>query len=162
VVRPATPQDAEAIGRVQVETWRAAYAHVLPAAALARVDVRRRTELWSGWLGDGRSATFVGVADGDVVGFANVGASQDHPGLGEVYSIYVLPTAWGSGVGAELIRRGEDELRARGFATATLNVLADNARARRFYERHEWVAGATFPSTFLGHDVELVRYTKEL
>lgn len=162
MVRPATHEDAEAIARVQVETWRAAYAHALPAETLAGVDIERRAQLWQEWLSGGRSATFVGEADAKVVGFVNVGASEDHPGLGELYAIYVLPHAWGSGVAAELIERGEDELRARGFASATLNVLADNPRARRFYERHGWVAAKTFPWTFLGHDVELTRYRKEL
>jgi ribosomal protein S18 acetylase RimI-like enzyme len=162
MVRRARTKDAEAIAHVQVETWRAAYPHALPAETLARVDVGQRAELWRGWLGEGRSATFVGEADGEVVGFVNVGASEDHPGLGELYAIYVLPQAWGGGIGPELIERGEEELRARGFASATLNVLADNPRAQRFYERHGWVRGETFQSSFLGHDVELARHRKEL
>ena len=37
-VRPARPQDAERIARVQLETWRAAYAEVLPPEALALPD----------------------------------------------------------------------------------------------------------------------------
>jgi ribosomal protein S18 acetylase RimI-like enzyme len=162
MVRPATVEDAGAIARVQVETWRAAYAHALPAERLAAVDVERREQLWREWLADGRSATFVGEAEGEVVGFVNVGASQDFAGLGELYAIYVLPQAWGTGVGPELIERGEEELRARGFTTATLNVLADNPRAQRFYERHGWARGETFQSTFLGQEVELARHRKEL
>jgi ribosomal protein S18 acetylase RimI-like enzyme len=162
MVRPATIEDADAIARVQVETWRAAYGHALAAQTLAAVDIGRRAELWRGWIRDGRSATFVGEADGEVVGFANVGASQDHPGLGELYAIYVLQEAWGTGVGPALIERGEAELRARGFTTATLNVLADNPRARRFYERHGWIRGETFTSSFLGQEVELARHRKDL
>ena len=68
----------------------------------------------------------------------------------------------GSGLGTGLIERGEEELRARGFTAALLNVLADNPRARRFYERQGWVRGETFQSTFLGHEVELARHRKEL
>ena len=161
MVRPARPEDAEAIARVHVETWRTAYAHALTAETLAQMDVGERAEAWRQWLG-GQNATFVGEVDGEVRGFVNVGASRDHPGLGELYAIYVQPEAWGTGLGTTLIDRGEEELRARGFAEATLNVLADNPRARRFYERQGWVRGETFRSTFLGHEVELARHRKQL
>jgi ribosomal protein S18 acetylase RimI-like enzyme len=161
VVRPARPDDAEAIARVHVATWRAAYAHAVPAETLAGVDVGERTELWKRFL-PGPNAIFVGEIDGEVRGFVSVGESGDDPGVGELFAIYVLPEAWGSGLGTGLIERGEEELRARGFAAAVLNVLADNPRARRFYERQGWVRGETFHGSFLGHEVELARYRKEL
>jgi ribosomal protein S18 acetylase RimI-like enzyme len=161
VVRPARVEDAEAIAHVHVATWRAAYAHAVPAETLARVDVAERAEAWHRFL-VGDSATFVGEVDAAIRGFVNVGASREEPGVGELFSIYVLPEAWGTGLATALIERGEEELRARGFASATLNVLADNPRARRFYERQGWVRGETFRSTFLGHDVELARHRKEL
>jgi ribosomal protein S18 acetylase RimI-like enzyme len=162
VVRPATVEDAEAIARVQVDTWRAAYAHAIPAERLAAADPTERAQLWRGWVADSRSATFAGELDGDVRGFVAVGESREEPGIGELYAIYVLPDAWGTGLGTALIERGEEELRARGFDVATLDVLADNPRARRFYERQGWRAGETQQSTFLGQEVELTRYRKEL
>jgi ribosomal protein S18 acetylase RimI-like enzyme len=162
VVRPATVEDADAIARVQVETWRAAYAHAIPAETLAAADPEERAQRWRGWLADRRSATFVGELDSEVRGFVGVGESREEPGVGELYAIYVLPEAWGTGLGTALIERGEEELRARGFDVATLDVLADNPRARRFYERQGWVAGETQQSTFLGHEVELARYRKDL
>jgi ribosomal protein S18 acetylase RimI-like enzyme len=161
VIRPARPEDAEAIARVHVATWRAAYAHAIPSETLAAVDVDERAELWKRFLG-GPTAIFVGELDGEVCGFVSVGESQEHPGEGELFSIYVLPAAWGTGLGTALIERGEDELRARGFTRATLNVLADNPRARRFYERQGWARGETFQSSFLGCDVELARHRKRL
>ncbi len=161
MIRPARPEDAEAIARVGVETWRAAYGHAVPAETLARVDVGERAEMWKRFLA-GANATFVGELDGEIRGFVNVGESRDDPGVGELFAIYVLPEAWGTGLATALIERGEEELRARGFTAATLNVLADNPRARRFYERQGWVRGDTFQGTFLSHEVELARHRKEL
>lgn len=46
-VREATLDDADAIGRVHAETWRAAYADVLPEAAF---DVDERRGWWRQWL----------------------------------------------------------------------------------------------------------------
>jgi len=134
-VRLATAADAEAIARVQQETWREAYAHVYPADGLAGnfIDAqrwRRRLERPPrGWT------TF--VAGDPVVGFASVGPSRDEPELGELYAIYVLPTAWGSGTGLAMLERGEERLAER-YDEATLWVLDDNPRARSFYERAGW------------------------
>jgi ribosomal protein S18 acetylase RimI-like enzyme len=161
VIRPARPEDAEVIASVHVATWRAAYAHAVPSEVLAAVDVGEQTEIWKRRLA-GPGITFVCELEGEACGFVSVGASQDHPGEGELFAIYVRPDAWGTGVGTSLIERGEDELRARGFTSATLNVLADNPRARRFYERQGWVRGETFQGSFLGHEVELARHVKEL
>jgi len=161
MIRRATEDDAAGIARVQVETWRAAYADALPSETLRDIDVARRAEQWRGWLG-GASSTFVGEVDGEIRGFTGVGEAREEPGVGELYTIYVLPSDWGTGLGTSLIERAEQELRARGFGSALLDVLAENPRARRFYERQGWRATETFRSTFLGHDVELARYRKEL
>jgi ribosomal protein S18 acetylase RimI-like enzyme len=161
VIRPACHDDAKGIAYVQVETWRAAYAHAIPGETLAAADVRERAELWERWLA-GSSATFVGEIDGEIRGFVNVGESRDEPGVGELFSIYVLPDDWGTGLGTQLIDRGEEELRERGYAEAVLNELADNPRAQRFYERQWWVRGDTFRSTVFGHEVELARHRKTL
>jgi hypothetical protein len=34
VIRPGAPEDAEGVARVHVETWQAAYLHVLPSERL--------------------------------------------------------------------------------------------------------------------------------
>jgi RimJ/RimL family protein N-acetyltransferase len=50
-------------------------------------------------------------------------------------------------------------LRRRGFTTATLWVLEDNPRARRFYEREGWVLdGEQREEEFLGVAISEVRY----
>ncbi len=42
------------------------------------------------------------------------------------------------GVGSALLRRGEEEIAARGAATAHLHVIASNKRAIAFYEKRGW------------------------
>jgi L-amino acid N-acyltransferase YncA len=48
------------------------------------------------------------------------------------------PAASGSASGRALFARAVADLRARGFEAATLWVLRDNQRARRFYEAAGW------------------------
>lgn len=57
--------------------------------------------------------------------------------------LYVRPEAWGTGVAARLHDRAIEALRASGVVTARLWVLAENHRARRFYERRGWEPDGT-------------------
>jgi ribosomal protein S18 acetylase RimI-like enzyme len=157
VIRPATPDDAEAVARVHVETWRAAYAHALPAEGLASLSVTERTEMHR------RSPPVVAEVDGEIVGFVSVGPGSDPDTDGELYAIYVLPDHWGSGVGRALMDAGEERLRELGHQHAILWVLEDNPRARRFYEAAGWTLdGTRRPIEIFGRPVPEIRYEKSL
>ena len=164
-VRLAGAGDADAIGRIQVETWRAAYAGLLPDDAVARFDVAGNQERWRGWLGASprpRSATFVVEDAGEVVGFAGVGPCRETPGDGELYTIYLHPSRWGSGIGRALLKRAEESLHVSGFRSAILYVLEGNDRAIRFYEAAGWVQDGSKVDEFAGADVTELRYRKRL
>ena len=165
MIRQATPEDAEAIARVHIRTWQGAYAHVFPPEALAGISPEARARSWRSNLGGTVGVTYVAERDGEVVGFASVGPSRDADcaGLGELYAVYVDPAHWDSGAGRELAVRADDALRGQGFAAATLWVLDDNPRARRFYESGGWsLDGATRTGTHLGVETPEVRYRKDL
>ncbi|MGZ4382811.1 MAG: N-acetyltransferase family protein [Gaiellaceae bacterium] len=163
-VRRARPVDAAAIAEVHVRTWQAAYEHVFGAERLAGIDPERRRLGWERALSERAEEedVFVAEDDGRIVAFAGAGPSRDAPGEGELYSIYALPEAWGSGVGAALMAEALAALRARGFAESILWVLEDNPRARRFYKREGWRLDegewARKVEPYLGVDVAEVRY----
>ncbi|MDQ2968067.1 MAG: GNAT family N-acetyltransferase [Actinomycetota bacterium] len=158
MIRPGTADDAEAVARVQVETWQAAYAHALPAEQLGALSLEEAVERHRTWPPE-----FVAERGGEIVGFVAVGRSRDPGTDGELFSIYVLPEHWGTGVGRELIQTGEDELRRLGHKEAILWVLDDNPRARRFYELAGWsVDGAAREIHIFGFDVSEIRYAKRL
>jgi GNAT superfamily N-acetyltransferase len=164
VVRPATPADADAIARVHLRTWQGAYAHVFPPETLASISHERRAEHWRRILPTA-PATLVAEVDGEVVGFASAGPSvdADGEGVGELYALYVEPAHWDAGIGRELGVAADDALRALGFDEATLWVLEDNPRARRFYEAGGWrVDGTTRTGRHLGVETPEVRYRKDL
>ena len=166
-VRPATAADGDAIGRVQVETWRVAYAGLMPAEAIAAFDVGLRQAMWrEGLAREPRpgSATFVAETAEEVVGFSTVGAAREEPdGVGELYAIYVDPRSWGTGAGRALIEAAEESLRGAGFREAMLWVLEGNERAERFYRLAGWSHdGGRKVEEFQGAVVTEVRYRKPL
>jgi GNAT superfamily N-acetyltransferase len=168
-VREARPADAAGIATVQVETWRVAYRGQVSDAHLDAMSVEDRTLRWRHILADSDPPVrlaLVAADDGEVVGFAHVGASRDADattGTGELTSLYLLPGHWGTGVGRRLIEAAEARLREGGFTIATLWVLDSNARGRRFYEAAGWTPdGATQLTDIATEFVPETRYRKAL
>jgi ribosomal protein S18 acetylase RimI-like enzyme len=147
---------------VHVRTWQTAYEHVFGAERLAAVDVQAREDRWRRQFEERErrhASVFVAEDEGAIVGFASCGESRDVTEEGELYAIYVLPEAWGSGAGPALMAAALAALRAGGFETAALWVLEDNPRARSFYEREGWgLDGGRREEEFLGVPVTEVRY----
>ena len=157
-VRRARLEDARAIAQVHAETWQEAYEHVFGAGRLASVTVDARLAQWERILATGQSDVFVASADG-IVGFVSTGDSRDADAEAELFAIYVLPGAWGTGAGSALMRAGIEAMRLRASGDAVLWVLDDNPRARRFYEREGWTLdGERKEDEYLGLRVAEVRY----
>lgn len=137
MIRVATPADAPGIARVHVDTWRAAYAGLVPAPVLDALSVPVNAARWEGLLADPATRTWVAVA-GDVVAFAAAGPPRDAdlaPPLGEVYAVYVAPAAQGGGLGRALLAAATAWI---GPGGAALWVLAGNAPAQAFYTACGW------------------------
>jgi GNAT superfamily N-acetyltransferase len=171
VVRDAVPNDAENVARVHAASWQVAYDHIFPAEALARLGdaADRRAAYWRREV-EARvplSSTLVAESDDEIVGFVDVrpsrddGVEPDH--TAELTAIYVAPRAWGTGAGRLLMAEALERLRRLEFEEATLWVLEDNSRARRFYEIAGWrTDGAVKQDEFLGTAVREIRYRRSL
>jgi GNAT superfamily N-acetyltransferase len=168
-IRRARVEDADAIGRVQVETWRAAYRGLLPDEIVDSFDVEERRRLWREGLSRPRrpgSETLIVEVGGAVVGFTSVGVWRegDKPaeGVGELFTIYVDPAHWSTGVGRALIARAEESMRRSGFVEGRLWVLDGNERAERFYRAAGWERDGRKVDEFQGAEVIELRYSKRL
>ena len=137
MVRRAQVDDAAAIARVHVDSWRTTYHDLLPAEFLASLTVAGYHERWQRVIGEGSSRVYVVEETGDVVGFASCGRERaGETGFnGELYAIYVLDSAQRRGHGRELVRAAVGGLREMGLKDMIIWVLRDNTPARRFYER---------------------------
>ncbi|WKU04729.1 GNAT family N-acetyltransferase [Micromonospora sp. HUAS LYJ1] len=144
-IRREEPDDAEAIARVHIHGWQAGYAGIMPAEVLARLNpvawAQRRRDVGTADP-EHPFTTLLAEVDGLPAGFATFGPyrnNQDRgdldPAYGEVLAMYVEPAHWGDGTARHLFAAARDALAARGWREYRVWVLADNARARRFYER---------------------------
>lgn len=133
-VRPARRADAAAIGRIHVETWRDAYAGLLPDARLLRLSPSIEAERWRAAI-EGPGAVLVAEEDGQVIGFGSCGRSRLRklPYDGEVYTLYVAPEQHGRGAGRMLLAALFRALETAGCTSALIWVLKGNP-SRFFYE----------------------------
>ncbi len=168
-VRDARLEDVPGIVDVHIRSWQIAYQGQLPDDLLAAQEARRadRTQIWDRAIRNAdldRRRILVADGGGKVLGFISSGPARDEPEhVGEVYAIYLDPSAWGHGIGRELFREATDWLAKEGYREATLWVLASNSRARRFYEAAGWNAdGGTKIETYQGTSLEEARYRRRL
>lgn len=132
-VRRARAQDAPAIAKVYVDTWRESYRGQLPEDYLNGLTYSaferhwRRTLVARGWA-------FVAEVDDRVIGIASGGRSRRQAlAGGEIYVLYVHPDQHGAGIGRALFDACHFELARRRYAGTLVWVLASNP-ARGFYE----------------------------
>jgi ribosomal protein S18 acetylase RimI-like enzyme len=159
LVRRARLEDAPAIADVHVRTWQAAYEHVFGAERLAAIDLAGRERLARRFIDGDEFDVFLAEDVEGVAGFVASGPPDaEDETRRELYAIYVLPRAWGSGAAGKLMGAALEAMRVRGEPAAVLWVLEDNPRARRFYEREGWTAEGAGETEYLGVTAPLLRY----
>jgi ribosomal protein S18 acetylase RimI-like enzyme len=145
-LRPARVEDARAIAMIHVNSWRVAYAGLLPDAMLAGLSVEKRTDFWRDTLSKPppsparQTWTWVVERSGPLpalIGFAFVGPTRDADldprRCAEIYAFYLAPEAWRQGHGSTLMDHTLKDLRAHGYQEFCLWALAENDRASSFY-----------------------------
>jgi ribosomal protein S18 acetylase RimI-like enzyme len=167
-IRAAILDDAERLVRLHIETWQTAYRGIVPDERLDALSLEQFTERWRNNLtaSDPTRTNLLAVDAAELLGFVSVGPSRDEntdDTVGEVYGLYVHPSAWQSGVGRALMADAVEWLIEQGFYAATLWTWEKNGRARRFYEgigfSHD---GTTVLSDRFGAPLVEVRYRRDL
>jgi GNAT superfamily N-acetyltransferase len=132
-VRPAELEDAEGFVRAHESAWDGTIGVVVgrPLAELAPFE--ERVARYRAGLAEPPPDVGAWVAErgGEIVGIAVRSGC-------ELRDLYVVPEAWGTGVGSGLMDAALAAMRAGECGEASLWVGEANARARRFYEREGW------------------------
>lgn len=145
-VRVAWADDAAAIADLQLRTWRADYAALLPAEALPGPEaIESAAAAWHTSLSrpaDARNRALVALERNRVVGFAiTVPASDpdcDPVADAELMEFTVDPAERGQGHGSRLLQAAVDTMRADHFTRAVLWSLAADDALRAFLTGAGW------------------------
>lgn len=162
--RLATPSDALAVARVHVRSWQVGYRGLISDEYLDSLRPEERASRYTfGQTDPLAPTTMVAEIDGTIRGFVTTvpARDEDAKGSGEIVAFYVDPDAWSAGIGAGMMRHARATLRERGFESAVLWMLKDNARADRFYQRDGWrLDGSERGTTVWQIDITEVRYRR--
>jgi GNAT superfamily N-acetyltransferase len=164
-LRSATMQDAEPIARVHLASWDATYRGLVPDALLAELTFERRLAQWRHDIThslEPGGAGCVAVADAGtsgIVGFASAGPEREPeaPFDGELYTLYLLASHQGRGIGAALLRYTATQLRRSGCRSMRAWVLEGNP-TEGFYRRMGGRPAGSQALHFGEHDLTEVAY----
>jgi GNAT superfamily N-acetyltransferase len=168
-IRDARPADAARLAEIHVGSWQAAYRGLLSDAFLDGLTSTSRLDWWESRLArvPARWAVLVVEDERGVAGFVTIGHCDDDDrraeDAGELFAMYVDPGSWSHGLGRDLLVGAEDRFQVDAYRTASLWVLRDNQRGRRFYEMGGWQADGAEQRLIIGSDaVTAVRYLRQL
>lgn len=147
IIREAVPSDTEGTAYIHVKAWQTSYVGIIEQSYLDNISYDQRLELRKKILESEGTLQLVVIFEGQVVGFADAGPlrpklynEQFFPSNngdikhGEIYAIYLLAEHQGKGLGRELYQECRRWFKAQGYHHFITWGLADNMRARHFYE----------------------------
>lgn len=151
-IRDATPFDAQAIGETHVATWRTTYPGIMPQAHLDALSTGQFAADWANRIAEGQTRILVAEDEASqIVGFSSAGPERtgdaDYPG--EIYTLYLLKSMQGRGLGRQLLTAMARRLRDDGYPALMLWTHIRNP-ARAFYEAMGGVVARTTQRTVTG------------
>ena len=180
-MRPARAGDADDLARVQVASWRSAFAGIVPPALLGELTSLEAAAVWRDrWrkaIGNPPTsrhrvltavsgapvsgAPVSGAPPREVAGFVSAGPATDAdrwPATdAEIYEFRVAPDRTGQGHGGRLMHAAAETLVSDGFRTVSIWVLEADAAVRRFLESAGWAADGARGELDVGVSVPVVR-----
>ncbi|GAA3383672.1 GNAT family N-acetyltransferase [Cryptosporangium minutisporangium] len=159
-IRPARPEDAAQMARVNVRSWRETYRGLMPDAVLDDPGfLAARERFWTAALTDERyreNRVAVAERDGGLIGIAMSGPPLDAAATWarQLYVLYVSAADHGTGAGRALLEAVVDP-----GESAALWVADPNPRAQAFYRKHGFVPDGTVQIDDGVREIRMVRDT---
>jgi ribosomal protein S18 acetylase RimI-like enzyme len=170
-VRGARASDAEGLARVQVASWQAAFAGLVPEAVIAELTsdeaVGQFAERWRDAIGappTSKHRVHVAVekpGEPEILGFAAAGPATDEdlwPGTdGELYELHVLPSLAADGHDGRLLNAVADTFAEDGFTTGYTWALSGDEARIGFLEAAGWAPDGSRSNLDMGVKVPVLR-----
>jgi GNAT superfamily N-acetyltransferase len=147
-VRAARSEDADEIGRIQVQTWQVGYARLLPAPVLEALSAEQAAGIWRDAITQPptpRHHVLVAMEQDWTVGFAAIGPAADlqpedpEPQSTVEISPMLVEPRWGRrGHGSRLLAAAVDHARRDGMTRGIIWIPEADTASRDFYTSAGW------------------------
>jgi len=161
------PEDSHIYAALHIDCWRDAYTGIIPDTYFDDMSAaleQRAREAGQAIVAPGDNV-FLCAKDGEkMVGRLVFGKSRDanKPDAGEIGAIYLLAEYWGKGYGKKMMDYAVNALKGMGYQEILIRVLAENKRAKRFYEKYGFIFDGAIGKLDYGKPLEIVRYVLTL
>ena len=137
IIRKKERKDCKDIAHIVTVVWNETYKGIVPDEFLNNLytnEEQRAIDLFNNF-DEENNHQFVLEVDNKVVGFVNVGITDDtsYSKCGEIYSLYIINGYKGYGYGKKLIKVGINELREIGCNKMLIGCLQGNP-SNEFYK----------------------------
>ena len=137
IIRRRKIEDCKSIAHVVTVAWNETYKGIVPDWFLEELknNEEERTKRTIENFNEDDNHQFVLEVDNEVVGFVNVGKTEDKDfeNCGEIIALYIIKKYKGNGFGRKLIEQGIKELKTLGYDKMIIACLKGNP-SNEFYK----------------------------
>lgn len=130
VIRKMERKDCKEVTHVVTVAWNETYKGIVPDEFLKGLYFNEEQRAINSYdnFNENDNHQFVLEVDGKIVGFVNVGSTDenDYNNCGELHAIYIINGYKGYGYGKELYNAGVNELKLMGYNKMIIGCLVGN------------------------------------
>ena len=155
-VRLARTPDVDAVADVNIRSWRQRFATTLPPAVLESLDASDLAMVWASGILNPPTPLhrlLVAVDDGDIVGYAAIGPSQDPDAEGDAMELLALevdPDRQRMGHGSRLMAAAVAHAQSAGLTEAATWCPVNDEARRAFLQSAGWGPDTAYRDLLVG------------
>ena len=135
LIRPAEPEDLDAIAALYVKNHRETYAGLLSEEYFSRLTPAHAREKWAAYRNAPGHRLWAAYEGGVFLGFSAGMPDAALPDCWYLDSLHVARAARGRGVGSALLRCNAVHAAGQGLKKMSVCIVRGNERARQLYEK---------------------------
>ena len=143
MIREVKQGDEKALAYIQTESWKAAFAEIVPADLLRKcTELTRAENMYAKLLNENKGNGYILEIDEQAhcIAYWDVSREKDMPSYAEIICIHSLQDRWHQGYGSQMMEHVLGKIKNTGFEKVMLWVFEENTRAINFYKKHGFSA----------------------
>jgi ribosomal protein S18 acetylase RimI-like enzyme len=161
-IRAASTKDVEAIAKIHVDSWEAAFEGLMPEQYIADFSLEKRINEWRSIIDNKKEVVLVVERSNQVIGFLSYTNNENRlPKSILLSKLYISPSVYQKGLGTLLLTQLFSTLTGYAIEQVSLYVLDSNISAINFYKKHGFEeTGDAVKEDFEGQtitDIEMIK-----